>query len=485
MNEPHFRTQEVAQLYEDLRAWCHPEYPFLDPSYSPGSNIPAVDLTQMVATWLQAGRKEPVAELWGFLTGRDSASEHALSQVLNARLPSWVKLSETAQHELHAIFILTTRAMIAGHNNMARVGALLATSTVACRQFVIEPGFMPELLKIMRKFDDPDEDIEADSAAELRCETDDASEQDAKRALQEAMSPLGLVESVAERLKVVPPMVRLVVHDYLTRSWGQGTLNFSLGYGEREYGCGGKWNQYYVDWLGFFGPPSDDARVPAAVTKEILFEALEKQHVPFKASATRKALIEQARTIPGFLPALIVAIRPQQQDVRAEWKEPLKQWAKRLECTRSVGAAVFGLFALSVMPAALEFTCEGWLENLFNANVDLIYAARAATDGLDELGLDMYPAQELVGADERDEGVNWLARWTAAGGKIYQGRMIAAKCDPVWIKLSPFGHSHPPYALKTGIRVSDVTRDEALQLGIIGAGREVHAVPCPGCSNKA
>jgi hypothetical protein len=23
------------------------------------------------------------------------------------------------------------------------------------------------------------------------------------------------------------------------------------------------------------------------------------------------------------------------------------------------------------MPAALEFTCEGWLENLFNANVNL------------------------------------------------------------------------------------------------------------------
>nr|HPK71589.1 hypothetical protein [Vicinamibacterales bacterium] len=42
-----------------------------------------------------------------------------------------------------------------------------------------------------------------------------------------------------------------------------------------------------------------------------------------------------------------------------------------------------------------------------------------------------YPAQELVRVEPREQERNWRARWTAAGGKLYSGRMVALKDDPV------------------------------------------------------
>ncbi len=43
MHAPRFKTQEVAELYEQLRGYDHPQYPFIDSEYSPGSYAPAID----------------------------------------------------------------------------------------------------------------------------------------------------------------------------------------------------------------------------------------------------------------------------------------------------------------------------------------------------------------------------------------------------------------------------------------------------------
>jgi hypothetical protein len=54
MSVPDFKTAEVAELFEQVHGWCHPEYPFQDPLYAAGSRVAAIDYTQIVAGWLHA-----------------------------------------------------------------------------------------------------------------------------------------------------------------------------------------------------------------------------------------------------------------------------------------------------------------------------------------------------------------------------------------------------------------------------------------------
>lgn len=78
-----------------------------------------------------------------------------------------------------------------------------------------------------------------------------------------------------------------------------------------------------------------------------------------------------------------------------------------------------------------------------------------------------FPAQELIRIEERRVPRNWSARWTAAGGHLYQGRMIALKEDPVWTKISRFGTPYPPFDFNSGMGVEDVSYEEAVELGVI------------------
>ena len=79
-----------------------------------------------------------------------------------------------------------------------------------------------------------------------------------------------------------------------------------------------------------------------------------------------------------------------------------------------------------------------------------------------------FPAQELVRAEAREKPRDWKARWTAAGGRLYGGRMAALKEDPVWSAISRFGVPYPPFDYGSGMGVEEISRREAIDLGIIG-----------------
>ncbi len=104
-----------------------------------------------------------------------------------------------------------------------------------------------------------------------------------------------------------------------------------------------------------------------------------------------------------------------------------------------------------------------------------------------------YPAWELVRMYDRDvprgmrrgdkgelvpdPGQSWDARWTAAGGTLIDGRMIALKSDPIWQALGDgvggytdtLGNPFPPFAFNSGYDVENVSRKECLSLGLIGS----------------
>lgn len=93
--------------------------------------------------------------------------------------------------------------------------------------------------------------------------------------------------------------------------------------------------------------------------------------------------------------------------------------------------------------------------------------------GQDADMLDAFPAQELVRIEERELPRDWLRRWAEAGGKLFGGRMIALKTDPIWQRISRFGTPYPPFDFGSGMGVEDVSREEAEALGVIQAGQKV------------
>lgn len=87
--------------------------------------------------------------------------------------------------------------------------------------------------------------------------------------------------------------------------------------------------------------------------------------------------------------------------------------------------------------------------------------------GQDPVALDNFPAQELLRVEDRIEKRDWRGRWTAAGGRLYGGRMIALKTDPVWTRISRFNTPWPPFDFGSGMGVESVSREDAEALGLL------------------
>ena len=122
-----------------------------------------------------------------------------------------------------------------------------------------------------------------------------------------------------------------------------------------------------------------------------------------------------------------------------------------------------------------------WLDVVVKTNTDLVCGYRSFVQGMDPEVLDAYPARELVQVKCGAEPYDWKVRWVESGGQLRGDRMIALKNDPVWLKLSDFGHPHPPFAFVSGMDMVDVSRVEAVELGLIGWRSEVVVSPCPIC----
>lgn len=118
---------------------------------------------------------------------------------------------------------------------------------------------------------------------------------------------------------------------------------------------------------------------------------------------------------------------------------------------------------------------EGGLQDLaserrvnlqIDTNVAMMRGLGNHIQGQQEDVLDMYPAQRLVRVIDSKEKRNWEQRWKDAGGPEGTG-LVALKTDPVWVKLSRFGNPYPPFDYNSGMDVEDVSRREAMALGLI------------------
>jgi hypothetical protein len=105
---------------------------------------------------------------------------------------------------------------------------------------------------------------------------------------------------------------------------------------------------------------------------------------------------------------------------------------------------------------------------LIQTNADLFRNHEQFWQQHDADVLDLWPALELSAICKSDFPRDWPKAWAAAGGKFFDGRMIARKDDPLWLALSDFGFPFAPFSFDRGYWTKEVGRDESTQLGIIG-----------------
>ena len=80
---------------------------------------------------------------------------------------------------------------------------------------------------------------------------------------------------------------------------------------------------------------------------------------------------------------------------------------------------------------------------------------------------DYYPARELFLFGKQRFKRDWPTDWVRAGGKLYDGKMVARIDDPVWSAISDFGYPLMPFSFDLGMWIQAVTMEEAREIGLI------------------
>lgn len=141
-----------------------------------------------------------------------------------------------------------------------------------------------------------------------------------------------------------------------------------------------------------------------------------------------------------------------------------------------------------------DITSERRGELILNTQTEMLYNFARHKRGASGPLLRAAPAQELVRIAERKEKRRWVDLWRAHGGRTFPGapaiggalqpgmdgiRCIALKGDPIWENISRFGNPYPPFDFGSGVGVTNVTRTEAMQLGLVSLGQTPQPLPEP------
>ena len=140
------------------------------------------------------------------------------------------------------------------------------------------------------------------------------------------------------------------------------------------------------------------------------------------------------------------------------------------EMLRSSFRAIYGLDEASLINVEPQ--------HLVRAAIQLCYGRRQFNEGMSKGALMAFPAQEMIRAlqgeqyDSNEEAF-WRKKWIAAGGKLFNNRIVALKNDPIWRNISRFGKPYPPFDFNSCMNVFDVGRRECIELGIVSNGEQL------------
>ena len=129
-----------------------------------------------------------------------------------------------------------------------------------------------------------------------------------------------------------------------------------------------------------------------------------------------------------------------------------------------------------------DLSSQRRLSLIVDTQVDLMNGRGQQLRGMETERFKQFPAWELIRVKQRTAPRNWgdtqegspprhhgqadlRSRWTIAGGKFYDGRLIALKGDPVWGELGSSENfddaldtDHPPFAFNSGMGWQEIDR---------------------------
>lgn len=205
--------------------------------------------------------------------------------------------------------------------------------------------------------------------------------------------------------------------------------------------------------LGSLLKSADWERVPLAVRERAFFSAqVENVRLLSSMQEQLKTLLDGSRNLAGVI-------------------------TDRTKFVKDMSAMAIDLGLMPKNPALRgtiqDITSQPRLELIADMQVDSAYGFADYKAGQDQDALDAYPAQELIRVEDRTEPRPWLEIWDAAGGTLFDGRMIAMKTDAIWEKISRFSTPWPPFDFNSGMGLQDVDALEAQELGLMQPGQQV------------
>ena len=129
-----------------------------------------------------------------------------------------------------------------------------------------------------------------------------------------------------------------------------------------------------------------------------------------------------------------------------------------------------------------DLTSKARLDVIIKTNVATARGFVRYANGMSPGAFAAFPAMKLLRIRQRKQGRAWDARWKAAGDSVGWkgatpdfGTRTALKDSPIWHALGEgaggyrdgLGNPYPPFAWGSGVGVVDVSRKEAIELGLI------------------
>lgn len=323
-----FSSPAIKALADEYHGEYHHDYPFLDHNYSPGSHMQFMDLTPQVGEWIAAGDATALYELWSFIG--DFRHEIALREALRVSVPEGFEISDFAKNEMRAIYALTLRMELSvGHGEFT--GAAMMATTLSTRNFTMADDLKNALERlVLQEFKKRNKEFESTGNSPY-----DAREQ-TRKVMEAVNQGVAGCERFAAIMKTVPPTVREAISGAMRRPehddaslWNR-RIHYSLGYGERAYGCSEKLNRECAESLGILAAV-DPATfgVPSSVTKAMITEALTANGIAFKKSAKRDDLLKLAWQQSGLVKTLVDTAEPDLKVIKEEYAQEASVWAER------------------------------------------------------------------------------------------------------------------------------------------------------------
>lgn len=117
-----------------------------------------------------------------------------------------------------------------------------------------------------------------------------------------------------------------------------------------------------------------------------------------------------------------------------------------------------------------DWQAPGFIWKAIDTNVSLLRRHRdyeRREQHWDVGAMEFYPAFELRFFRREIPTRDWNAEWQKLGGKIYDGKLIARKDDPIWLAISDFGYPFEPFDFDQSVWLSDVSDQELAKHGLI------------------